>query len=424
MQSAQRRVVRLLLQARWRPAADCANTFAPAAATASAHTFAWSPLHASSAAPSCLLPAAASPCLQRPFTTSAGVHDAARERRLLAAQLRAKRAAERRAAAADAPPTGGAPPPATTTGASSSTALVEGAPLAPAEFELPNEAAVSRMLNHPALIITRWVSAKGQVCSRSSRQAGDAACGHDDACFAAAKRLSRARLTAHPTPPPVACRDVEWGTVILGFEQATKYTVYDENGNVGCGGGCLEPGGRGVDKRAVQFVAAGGCSGPLLCHLEATPPAFPSPSCCVRFARSLHPFKTEQRQVVALMAEDTTSFANAVARQVLRTRRPFSTTVFSPDGARMCFVLAGEGRGPGLSFSWGHVGDNRTALTSQTERASEPPPSSSAPPHPPLQPPNQTKPNTNQAPRSSSRPAAPSTWSAAACRCWAPTTRW
>lgn len=27
-------------------------------------------------------------------------------------------------------------------------------------------------------------------------------------------------------------RSIEWGTVILGYEQATKYTVHDENGNV------------------------------------------------------------------------------------------------------------------------------------------------------------------------------------------------
>ena len=27
-------------------------------------------------------------------------------------------------------------------------------------------------------------------------------------------------------------RNVEWGTVIFGFEQANKYTIYDQEGNV------------------------------------------------------------------------------------------------------------------------------------------------------------------------------------------------
>lgn len=38
-------------------------------------------------------------------------------------------------------------------------------------------------------------------------------------------------------------------------------------------------------------------------------------------------------QVVALMAEDQTGIGNFIARQLLRTRRGFRTTVFSPDGA-------------------------------------------------------------------------------------------
>ena len=58
------------------------------------------------------------------------------------------------------------------------------------------------------------------------------------------------------------------GTVILGFEQANRYTVLDQDGNV-----------------------------------------------------------------VALMAEDTGSIGKAIGRQLLRTRRSFSATVFSPDGA-------------------------------------------------------------------------------------------
>ena len=61
-----------------------------------------------------------------------------------------------------------------------------------------------------------------------------------------------------------ACR----GTVILGFEQANRYTVLDQDGNV-----------------------------------------------------------------VALLAEDLGGLGKAVGRQLLRTRRAFTATVFSPDGA-------------------------------------------------------------------------------------------
>ena len=57
------------------------------------------------------------------------------------------------------------------------------------------------------------------------------------------------------------------GTVILGFEQANRYTVLDQEGNV-----------------------------------------------------------------VALLAEDLGGLGKAVGRQLLRTRRAFTATVFSPDG--------------------------------------------------------------------------------------------
>lgn len=33
-------------------------------------------------------------------------------------------------------------------------------------------------------------------------------------------------------PALVITRNVEWGTVIFGFEQANKYTIYDQQGNV------------------------------------------------------------------------------------------------------------------------------------------------------------------------------------------------
>ena len=68
-------------------------------------------------------------------------------------------------------------------------------------------------------------------------------------------------------PALVITRNVEWGTVIFGFEQANKYTIYDQEGTV-----------------------------------------------------------------VALLAEELGSFGREVGRQLLRTRRPFTATVFSPDG--------------------------------------------------------------------------------------------
>ncbi|KAL0047615.1 hypothetical protein WJX82_007792 [Trebouxia sp. C0006] len=75
-------------------------------------------------------------------------------------------------------------------------------------------------------------------------------------------------------PALVITRNVEWGTVIFGFEQANKYTIYDQEGNV-----------------------------------------------------------------VALLAEELGSFGKEVGRQLLRTRRPFTATVFSPDGGQVIFKV-------------------------------------------------------------------------------------
>lgn len=68
----------------------------------------------------------------------------------------------------------------------------------------------------------------------------------------------------------VVTRPVEWGTVLLGFEQANRYTVLDEAG-----------------------------------------------------------------QVVAHLMEEEGSIGRAIGRQLLRTRRPFTATVLSPDGGCM-----------------------------------------------------------------------------------------
>lgn len=69
-------------------------------------------------------------------------------------------------------------------------------------------------------------------------------------------------------PALIITRAIEWGDVLLGYEQATKYTVYDNDGNV-----------------------------------------------------------------VALMAEQGDSLGSVMMRQLLRTHRSFTTTVFSADGA-------------------------------------------------------------------------------------------
>eukprot|EP00887_Chlorella_sp_A99_P007876 scaffold20.g7876.t1 len=71
----------------------------------------------------------------------------------------------------------------------------------------------------------------------------------------------------------IVTRPIEWGNVLLGFEQANRYTVYDQHGSV-----------------------------------------------------------------VALLAEEEGSLGRALGRQLLRTRRPFTATVFSPDG-QVIFVL-------------------------------------------------------------------------------------
>ncbi|PSC69495.1 Altered inheritance rate of mitochondria 25 [Micractinium conductrix] len=81
----------------------------------------------------------------------------------------------------------------------------------------------------------------------------------------AASSVEVASVVDHPAL--IITRPVEWGTVLLGFEQANKYTVYDQHGNL-----------------------------------------------------------------VALLAEDEGSIGKAIGRQLLRTRRNFTATVFSPDG--------------------------------------------------------------------------------------------
>lgn len=75
-------------------------------------------------------------------------------------------------------------------------------------------------------------------------------------------------------PALIVARPVEWGTVLLGFEQANRYTVYDEAG-----------------------------------------------------------------QVVAHLIEEEGSLGRALGRQLLRTRRPFTATVLSPDGQQVVFRL-------------------------------------------------------------------------------------
>ncbi|KAG2438624.1 hypothetical protein HXX76_005172 [Chlamydomonas incerta] len=75
-------------------------------------------------------------------------------------------------------------------------------------------------------------------------------------------------------PALIVTRPIEWGTVIFGYEQANKYTVYDESG-----------------------------------------------------------------AVVALVAEDGGGLGKEIGRQLLRTRRSFTATVFSADGSQVLFRL-------------------------------------------------------------------------------------
>ncbi|KAL4451629.1 hypothetical protein ABPG75_007291 [Micractinium tetrahymenae] len=80
-----------------------------------------------------------------------------------------------------------------------------------------------------------------------------------------ASEVQVASVVDHPAL--IVTRPIEWGTVLLGFEQANCYTIYDQHGNL-----------------------------------------------------------------VALLAEDEGSIGKAIGRQLLRTRRNFTATVFSPDG--------------------------------------------------------------------------------------------
>ena len=69
-------------------------------------------------------------------------------------------------------------------------------------------------------------------------------------------------------------RNIEWGTVLLGFEQANQYAVLNERGDT-----------------------------------------------------------------VARIAEDSTGIANAVGRQLLKTRRSFTATVFNAEGALVLHLI-------------------------------------------------------------------------------------
>ncbi len=75
-------------------------------------------------------------------------------------------------------------------------------------------------------------------------------------------------------PALVVTRDVEWGQVLLGYEQANKYSIRDQDG-----------------------------------------------------------------EVVALLAEEHGGVGRTILRQVLRTRRGFTATVFSRDGSEILFRL-------------------------------------------------------------------------------------
>ena len=150
---------------------------------------------------------------------------------------------------------------------------------------VPREGAVTcntlaaAALNHPALIITRPIEWRagggGRRWARGARAPGCCCSAHHGAPGTAAPN-------AHPPSPRLPCH-ARRGTVLVGFEQANRYTVCDERG-----------------------------------------------------------------AVVALLAEEEGSLGRALGRQLLRTRRAFVATVFSPDGAAGGGAASGErscGRG-------------------------------------------------------------------------------
>lgn len=92
-------------------------------------------------------------------------------------------------------------------------------------------------------------------------------------------------------PALVVTRDVEWGQVLLGYEQANKYSIRDQDGHV-----------------------------------------------------------------VALLAEEHGGAGRTILRQVLRTRRGFTATVFSSDGSEILFKLR---RPPYLISSTMYIEDAR-----------------------------------------------------------------
>lgn len=153
--------------------------------------------------------------------------------------------------------------------------------------------------------------------------------------------------------------------MLLGFEQANRYTVYDQHGALGwprfCGArqpacsslwacrcACLVPAvvlGGGVGwageagasthrtlQKAVPALAR--CQGGKQAARHAgSVPCTRQPGAHLRTASQPPcPCQTPAGNLVALLAEDEGSFGKAIGRQLLRTRRNFTATVFSPDG--------------------------------------------------------------------------------------------
>jgi uncharacterized protein YxjI len=124
-------------------------------------------------------PALGSAAIDQQHRTFASAEAAARARRLAAAQLRRQQQHERAAARLAR-----APPASSNNGDNTALAPAPPTPLAdvdPGSLPQNDALAVARAVAHPALIVTRAI---------------------------------------------------EWGTVVLGFEQANKYTVYDQDGQI------------------------------------------------------------------------------------------------------------------------------------------------------------------------------------------------
>lgn len=95
-----------------------------------------------------------------------------------------------------------------------------------------SEVQVSSVVDHPALIVTRPVEWCAHQCMRPHPAAAGAAAAGCGCSSVSAKPagFTAAFSTSASVAAPPPCR----GTVLLGFEQANRYTIYDQHGGLAC----------------------------------------------------------------------------------------------------------------------------------------------------------------------------------------------